>query len=367
MEDWGQNGNSIYLRDVLSKTVAWITKFREVGDTLVQYDPGHAAVPWTAVRFVLQAAVNENEIHGAILEGVEQVSGLIARYTTVETLYLQTRSMERERLKGAIVSLYVTILHFLLYARRHFSRSTGRRFIGSIVQTSDMKVKPFLRSIAEAESLVKVIAQLVDAEYIQRTEQLLNGGFLGMNTRLDSISEDLHSLQGSLNRQAPRLESDRKMAIAWLSAVSTTEDYERAQAARLKKTCQWIREREEYQKWENHDRTSDHARMLWIHGSASFGKTILTSSIVQHLESKVSQAQKEPAHSDSHGMARSRDYSRETDIDSITPRSIVAYFFCSYEDEAKRQPTAILRSWLAQIVKNDDHALETVLALSKDK
>jgi hypothetical protein len=42
------------IRDLTDKTLMWVDKFKEIGDTVVQYDPGHAALPWAAVRFVLQ-------------------------------------------------------------------------------------------------------------------------------------------------------------------------------------------------------------------------------------------------------------------------------------------------------------------------
>ena len=49
-----KNGKPIILRDVFSKLVSCINKFKEIGDVVVQYDPGHAALPWAAVRLVMQ-------------------------------------------------------------------------------------------------------------------------------------------------------------------------------------------------------------------------------------------------------------------------------------------------------------------------
>ena len=49
-----KDGKPLVLRDLLGKIVTCINKFREVGDNVVQYDPAHAALPWAAVRFVLQ-------------------------------------------------------------------------------------------------------------------------------------------------------------------------------------------------------------------------------------------------------------------------------------------------------------------------
>lgn len=51
-----KRGESVPLRDLFGNIIKWIIKFKEVGDTLVQYDPTHAAIPWAAVRFVLQVS-----------------------------------------------------------------------------------------------------------------------------------------------------------------------------------------------------------------------------------------------------------------------------------------------------------------------
>lgn len=50
------NGEVIILRDVIEKITIWVEKFIAVGDTAVQYDPGHAAPVWAVFRFVLQAS-----------------------------------------------------------------------------------------------------------------------------------------------------------------------------------------------------------------------------------------------------------------------------------------------------------------------
>lgn len=48
------NGENLFVRDVLQKVSRWIKKFVEVGDMVVQYDTGHAALPWALLRLVLQ-------------------------------------------------------------------------------------------------------------------------------------------------------------------------------------------------------------------------------------------------------------------------------------------------------------------------
>lgn len=49
-----RNGEIVIIRDVLEKIVRWIDQFKQIGDAAIQYDPVHAALPWAAVRFLIQ-------------------------------------------------------------------------------------------------------------------------------------------------------------------------------------------------------------------------------------------------------------------------------------------------------------------------
>ena len=51
-----RNGESVVLYDVFGKIAKWVNKFKEVGDIVMQYDTGHAALPWAAIRFLLQVS-----------------------------------------------------------------------------------------------------------------------------------------------------------------------------------------------------------------------------------------------------------------------------------------------------------------------
>lgn len=44
----------INFRDKADKILSWLVKFKEVGDIAIQYNPGHAALPWAGIRFLLQ-------------------------------------------------------------------------------------------------------------------------------------------------------------------------------------------------------------------------------------------------------------------------------------------------------------------------
>lgn len=47
-------GEQIVVRDLADKIITWMDKFKAVGDTVIQIDPMHAALPWAGVRLLLQ-------------------------------------------------------------------------------------------------------------------------------------------------------------------------------------------------------------------------------------------------------------------------------------------------------------------------
>ena len=116
-----RNGDTVDVRGLFKRIAEWVNRFKDVGDILIQYDPQHAAIPWAAVRFVLQVMVNENQTYEAMALGLEYVSSLIARYSAIEGAYLES-SILKEQLAEALLKLYTAVLVFLARARRYYTR-----------------------------------------------------------------------------------------------------------------------------------------------------------------------------------------------------------------------------------------------------
>jgi hypothetical protein len=56
------NKPAIIPREKINRILSWVTKFIQIGDIAMQYDPGHAALPWAAVRFVLQVSLDDARV-----------------------------------------------------------------------------------------------------------------------------------------------------------------------------------------------------------------------------------------------------------------------------------------------------------------
>lgn len=60
-----------------------------MGDVVVQYDPGHAALPWAAIRLIMQATVNDTAVFGHVATSIEDVTNVISTCAVLELRYLR--------------------------------------------------------------------------------------------------------------------------------------------------------------------------------------------------------------------------------------------------------------------------------------
>jgi len=61
------NGEEVKLRDIAGKIVDWISKFVQIGDIVIQYDPGHSAIPWAGFRLLFQVGIRASNNYTAHL------------------------------------------------------------------------------------------------------------------------------------------------------------------------------------------------------------------------------------------------------------------------------------------------------------
>ncbi|KAF8415382.1 hypothetical protein EV426DRAFT_515956, partial [Tirmania nivea] len=48
------NGRTYKIFGLLNNVTTWVDRFKSIGDIIVQFDPIHSALPWAAVRMLLQ-------------------------------------------------------------------------------------------------------------------------------------------------------------------------------------------------------------------------------------------------------------------------------------------------------------------------
>lgn len=181
----------------------------------------------------------------------------------------------------------------------------------------------FTNQVQQFGSLVQRLYTLVPAENLQSVRS-------GEGSELSTTWS--YQYKHNLKEISKQIEREMIMELhAWLDASCTNYLYENFVGRKLDGTCDWIQSRPDFMDWASSEFPDGSAKMLWIHGPAGFGKTILCASVVKHI------------------------------LD--TPDSTVAYFFFSSESGSRGDPFIVIRSWIWQVISRDHNAFK--LACSK--
>ena len=135
-----------------------------------------------------------------------------------------------------------------------------------------------------------------------------------------AIKQDISNLKAATEKsQTSYTNTERQRAIAWLSPLS--QSFANQQSDTLSKrqpgTGNWLLETMEFKSWLHGE-----GRILWCYGLPGTGKSVLVSIVIAHLEEHITQ-EKETA---------------------------LAYSYCSYKEQSKQSPVALIGALLQQII-----------------
>ncbi|CAG8973854.1 hypothetical protein HYALB_00005600 [Hymenoscyphus albidus] len=262
-----KNGEKIILRDVFAKVVKWIDIFKQVGDTVVQYDPGHAALPWALVRFILQATVNDVEKYEFVTENIEFVSKCICRCKITEELYLGGDATATRQLETSLVKLYGAILIFLSTFKRYFDQKESVQSQVTVIIRDKKVFEGLVNDIREDFDDVHEFAALVRREDECSRYHDLKRIIQEFNNPLERISTQLQIVQDNLEA------SKRKEMLNWMSdteKVPYLKHHKESKREVLAGTGNWLLQEAIFKRWKDDSASS----LLWLHGIPGSGKII---------------------------------------------------------------------------------------------
>ena len=322
----GRNGETIVLRDIFTKMVVWIERFKQVGDTVVQYDPGHAALPWAGVRFIVQVAISDIVKFDFVVEGAESIARMLGRYAIFEEIYLRRTSKASMELENALVRLYSTILMYESKAKRFFDQSSSKRILRSAFVIED-EFGSLARKMDLEQSHVDRCAATLGAENQNNISDSLEALSISQYEKHARLMDLLHSIDGPILRMSSQLndiednldKSKRYEILRWLSAQPYIEHHEQISKKALAGTGKWLLEDPIYAKWHRGSTSS----LLWLHGKVGAGKSTLVSIVIEDAMRRSEAGQSPPP----------------------------VYFYCSRDaaEPQRSDPAAILSSIVRQL------------------
>ncbi|KAL8671416.1 MAG: hypothetical protein Q9168_004089 [Polycauliona sp. 1 TL-2023] len=379
-------GSKYTYREVCDKVSSYAKKFEFVGDMVTQAEPVYAALPWTAIRFIINCAVGESETYHTILDGTETISGLVVQYPAIEQIYATIDSESGNELRKSLLQLYKLILRFQLYSIRYFDpkHKIARAFAG-LNPVKAETIKGQLAGIEKAKEKCDADIGLVDAEVTKVGIDNLLVGQVEQKGELEVIKETLRALRGDTagfvsqqgeflseferNQRArneafvemwkaplddlkEKLEQERIQrekenlysVRRWLSRAEPETDYAEAKGKRLMNLGEWLVEHRKFKEWQ----ASNISSLLWLHGFAGTGKTGLVCRILH--ESRKRSGKK----------------------DSTGAPGRLAFFYCSGdkpstggEVASRSDPREALRSIVSQL-STSQHG-RTVESITQEK
>ncbi|KAI0902839.1 hypothetical protein F4823DRAFT_637780 [Ustulina deusta] len=153
------------------------------------------------------------------------------------------------------------------------------------------------------------------------------------------LTKDSHrSIQDQIEIVLDRMSNEEQIKmLEWISPVQYGKHHKRVEEARTSGTCEWLLQHKKFCEWEE----ANSSVILWLQGSPGAGKTFLTSKVIDHTRKR---------------------------LENLPNREGFAFFYCDRNDEERRDPLSVLKSYVRQLsttVENPDCVRPQLLGLYK--
>ncbi|KAK4119292.1 ankyrin [Parathielavia appendiculata] len=320
----------VQVKDLAQPVVGIISRVNEYISGAVASNP-YAATAWTGVTLLLPLLLNPSEQAAALATGLEHISSLINQSRMWEELYIRRyespkllpteassrdssfASLSHGEYKTALGSLYKEILRFQLTSYCYYSNNAAFRLGLDVIKWNDWS--KLLDDVREKEGVFAAVSAIWrDMKYDEECAAL-DARHREAMLRWDAIGADVTGLRKAV--EDAQKEKKRAKLLDWLCNIDPSETHNAARAKHEKGTGDWlVRHNEQFQAWREQP-----GSLLWLHGKAGCGKSILASTVIKHLRKRY----------------------------SPDPLTALAYFYFSFSDAKKQGVDGMLASLVKQL------------------
>ncbi|KAF7908101.1 uncharacterized protein EAF01_003856 [Botrytis porri] len=285
----------------IEPVIDFLTRFSPIIDMMVQ-GTSSASLVWGSLKAVLMVAQTSATYFYYIDNAMLKLSDILSISSQYEKMFAT-----EFRVRTALSYLYDEIYLFLEKIRNSVSVCSLKVFLKNLKKSFDAEFKDNLEHI---ERYTRVFNDEITLAHRER---------MGVSTK--KIQELVGNIALDNVNLANRVDSRdvyhiKEAILKWLTQVDAREDYYRALKRRSPGTGVRCTE------------LATDRSILWIHGRPGSGKTVLSTTAIEHLQLELDEM-----------LERS---------ENKTPS--VAYFYCDSGDTRKRSTLEILGSILAQLI-----------------
>ncbi|KAJ4303449.1 hypothetical protein N0V90_002344 [Kalmusia sp. IMI 367209] len=279
----GANGKTVSLREILEKITGFVSRYKDVVTVAVQYDPVHAALPWAAVRFLLNITVGDVQVWGSLLADLETISQLMFRCAVYEDIYLRDRTKIATALEDILIKLYAEMLVVLAKSIKYFRKTTAGEYSLSLsgnhaFQSNETPGR--MSAIENLEEDFMKLATLQKAKMVEQDSDRTNSSLTKLEDQLNQILDTTSQIHLQLHEE--KLNS----LIRWLSTVPVDSHHRAVAERRIPLFGRWLLDHHDFQEWK----TSQSSACILVEGNPGSGKSTVLSAVVDDMVLQAQQA-----------------------------------------------------------------------------
>ena len=286
---------TVEMKTQVDRIVKAILFAKECVPSAVSAEP-HAALAWAGVCMLLPLIVNPSTQQKALLEGLDYISSLVVRFTTIERLYRQQGVGPKSLLdqdnfeelnrsfEAQLTKLYSQILSYQAQVVCQTCRPTIIQSGRDILKLDDWGT--LLEGIKDAAAACTGISQVVEWEKLDATlEEVYRRLDLSLREHAKQYDDLQHTADDILTRveqskkeQQQRHQTDEESKCLQALCTSSYEDHRDRNPPRVPGTCLWFLKHQRYGDWL----ACDSSDLLWVTADPGCGKSVLSRSLIDH-------------------------------------------------------------------------------------
>lgn len=288
---------------------------------------------WGGTRIILHLATEFGEYFEKISAMLQQIGLNLNSLRRFPRLYPHNR-----RLEAAMVDVYQVIFRFCTEARNVFKKasdkSSCKKALVGLQSMLKLVWKPFKVQFGDLQDELSACMDRVshEVEIAEKEEAHLERERAETERRAQASRWD----KTEHTHQKLDFFFDEQLIAKvdqWLSPVDFVSNHEAAAKLRHRETGRWFLDGDPFRHWLQTDNS-----FLWLHAIPGAGKTVLISSVIEHLKERV----------------------KGLDVG-------LAYFYCDYRDIKKQEPSRILCTLLAQLARQHKTIFQRLQAFIQER
>ncbi|KAH8901279.1 hypothetical protein GQ53DRAFT_850827 [Thozetella sp. PMI_491] len=301
--------HEIVLRD---QAVIIINFLTQIGDIAIPFAPAQASIPWSIVKNVLKIPVSESAQMCALLAGTAAVSAAIYRGMLYQRIYAPNNTPPEalENLHSALVNLYQSCLELLACSSKLFSANAARQTAYALFHPG--KAVGLISQLDKLETKLASEVQLCESSRSAAADEQLVERMRLLEAPMSRVDSNVASLLQKMG------DAEQQETLSWISPVKYGAHHDTVREARIPDTCQWLLRHTRFQEWEDFGSSA----IVWLQGSPGAGKTFLTSRVIDHIRARLKSSPNDEG---------------------------FAFFYCNRNEEERRKPLNVLRSFVRQL------------------